>query len=125
MATRVLEAAEHFHLSQEERFEVSEGQLHARVNGEERVLRAGDMLEVPRGTPHSMWATEATRATWQVRPALRTAEFFAAVDASRGYRKRAKGGTMTPLGAGRVLNEYGDVFQLKTARARWSRPWRS
>ena len=103
----------HFHPSQDERFEVSEGELRVNLDGEERVLRAGDTLEIPRGTPHSMWATAHSRANWQVRPALRTADFFAAVDASRSYRKSAKGGNMTPLGAGRVLREYSDVFRMK------------
>ena len=52
----------HFHPSQDERFEVSEGELRVNLDGEERTLRAGDTLVIPRGTPHSMWATQHSRA---------------------------------------------------------------
>lgn len=105
----------HFHPSQDEHFEVTEGALTAEVDGETRTLRPGDTLDVPRGAVHSMWCGDEvpTRARWEVRPALRTADFFAAIDASRRYRKSARGGIMTPLGAGRVLHEYSDVFRLK------------
>jgi mannose-6-phosphate isomerase-like protein (cupin superfamily) len=68
----------HRHPHQDERFVVHAGALTAVVDGVERVLRAGDTLDVPRGAAHSMHnagAVEA-RATWEVRPALRTAEFF-------------------------------------------------
>jgi uncharacterized protein YaiE (UPF0345 family) len=67
---------EHLHPSQAERFEVLEGTLRALIGGEERLYHAGDIFDVPAGTPHTMSATEPTRTNWQVRPALRTAEFF-------------------------------------------------
>jgi hypothetical protein len=64
---------EHFHPSQEERFEVLEGTMIARVEGEERTF---DTLTVPAGTVHTMRADGPARMRWEVRPALRTAEFF-------------------------------------------------
>ena len=45
----------HFHPAQDERFEVLEGALTARVDGEERELESGDVLEIPRGAVHQMW----------------------------------------------------------------------
>lgn len=67
---------EHLHPSQLERFEVLEGSMRAIVGGEERVHGPGEPFEVPAGTPHRMAAEEPTRMRWEVRPALRTAEFF-------------------------------------------------
>jgi mannose-6-phosphate isomerase-like protein (cupin superfamily) len=67
---------EHLHPSQVERFEVLEGSMHAIVGGEERVYRVRESFEVPAGTPHQMAAQGPTRMRWEVRPPLRTAEFF-------------------------------------------------
>jgi quercetin dioxygenase-like cupin family protein len=66
----------HLHPMQDERFEVLEGTMRAVVDGEERVHSAGEAFEVPAGTPHQMAAEGPTRTRWEVRPALRTAEFF-------------------------------------------------
>ena len=104
----------HLHPSQDERFEVLEGELTAEVGGKTRVLRAGEALEVPRGTSHRMWnaGSAPVRARWEVRPALRTQEMFAAIDRSRAFRRSSKGGAMTPVGAGPVLREFSDEFRL-------------
>jgi mannose-6-phosphate isomerase-like protein (cupin superfamily) len=67
---------EHLHPSQVERFEVVEGSMHAIVGGEERVYEVGESFEVPAGTAHQMAAQGPTRMRWEVRPAMRTAEFF-------------------------------------------------
>jgi len=66
----------HLHPKQDERFEVLEGTMRAVVDGEERVYGAGEAFEVPAGTSHQMAAEGPTRTRWEVRPALRTAEFF-------------------------------------------------
>jgi Cupin domain len=67
---------EHLHPKQAERFEILEGSMRAIVDGEERVYEVGEVFEVPAGTPHQMAAQGPTRTRWEVRPALRTAEFF-------------------------------------------------
>ncbi len=43
---------EHIHGTITERFMVAEGTLSLMVNGEKKILRAGEMLEVPPNTPH-------------------------------------------------------------------------
>jgi mannose-6-phosphate isomerase-like protein (cupin superfamily) len=103
----------HLHPHQDERFEVLEGELRVRLGAAERTLRAGDVLDIPRGTAHQMWnaSERRARARWEVRPALRTQEFFAAVDRSRAFRSGKDGG-MTPLGAGPVMAEFSDEFRL-------------
>jgi len=67
---------EHLHPNQAEHFEVLEGSIRAIVDGEEHVYEAGESFDVPVGTPHQMGAEEPSRMRWEVRPALRTAEFF-------------------------------------------------
>jgi hypothetical protein len=66
----------HLHPSQAERFEVLEGRMRTVVDGEERTYGPGEAFDVPPGTPHQMGADEPTRMRWEVRPAMRTAEFF-------------------------------------------------
>lgn len=48
-------AAEHIHLSQEERFQVLEGHILLRCSGEESVSGPGETVAVPPGTAHA-WA---------------------------------------------------------------------
>jgi mannose-6-phosphate isomerase-like protein (cupin superfamily) len=67
---------EHLHPSQTERFEVLEGAVQTVVGGKERRYEKGESFEVPAGTPHQMTGDGPARINWQVRPALRTAEFF-------------------------------------------------
>ena len=68
----------HLHPSQDEHFTVVSGLLHAVVDGVERDLGPGDVLEVPAGTSHQMWSNsdEPTQTIWRTTPALRTDQFF-------------------------------------------------
>lgn len=88
---------EHLHPRQVERFEVLKGAIRAIVDGAERRYGAGDSFEVPAGTPHQMTAEEPSRMRWEVRPALRTAEFF----------ERLYGGA-----GGDLLTEFADELRL-------------
>jgi quercetin dioxygenase-like cupin family protein len=67
---------EHLHPRQDERFEVLEGAVKAVISGQERRYSAGEAFEVPAQTPHQMAGDGPARVHWEVRPALRTAEFF-------------------------------------------------
>jgi mannose-6-phosphate isomerase-like protein (cupin superfamily) len=103
-------APSHYHPSQDEHFEVLEGTIHALVGGDERWFGEGDAFDIPAGTPHQMAAEGPTRIRWEVRPALRTAEFF-----ERFYDALDNGfpeGT-TPED---FLAEYSDVFRLSSPR---------
>lgn len=83
----------HFHPAQAEHFEVLEGELRVLVDGRERLLGPGGVLDIPAGTVHAMTATDhGARALWQTRPALRTEEFYAAMDTATG-----RGGSMADL----------------------------
>jgi mannose-6-phosphate isomerase-like protein (cupin superfamily) len=101
----------HRHPLQEERFQIVEGALAFRVGREERTVRAGDELVVPRGAFHCAYNPGDTPSLviWETRPALRTAEFFFAMDrASRGM------GRARPrlADAAAILREYSDEFEL-------------
>jgi quercetin dioxygenase-like cupin family protein len=67
---------DHFHPSQVERFEVLEGAVRTVIEGAERRYEAGATFEVPAGTRHQMAGDGPALVRWEVRPALRTAEFF-------------------------------------------------
>jgi quercetin dioxygenase-like cupin family protein len=98
---------EHFHPRQGERFEILEGTMHARVGGEQRVLVAGDTLEIEAGVPHAMWneGPQRARTLWQTRPALRTENFFEAIV------RLGSAGRQGPLQTAVLASEYRDEFR--------------
>jgi hypothetical protein len=68
---------QHYHPSQAERFTVLAGRMHTVIAGDERIYAEGDSFEVPVAAPHQMGPQDGpSRVRWEVRPALRTAEFF-------------------------------------------------
>jgi quercetin dioxygenase-like cupin family protein len=75
--------AGHAHPQQEERFTVVAGQMRFRLRGRTILASPGDQVVIPRGAPH--WFGNAGRTTAharvEVRPALRTEEFFLANEA--------------------------------------------
>jgi mannose-6-phosphate isomerase-like protein (cupin superfamily) len=104
----------HFHPDQDERFEVLEGELTAVVDGEERTLRPGETLDVPRGAVHKMWNSGdgTTRAIWQTRPAGRTLEWWKALDELGRRHPPGRAGISSPTRLAALLNEYTDVIRL-------------
>jgi hypothetical protein len=89
----------HLHPRQAERFEVLEGAILARVGDAPEARHArGAVFEVPAATPHTMRADGPARTRWEVRPALRTAEFFATL-----YGGQAGPG---------FLDDFADEFRL-------------
>jgi quercetin dioxygenase-like cupin family protein len=95
---------EHLHPSQAERFEVLEGEAKTIIGGTERLYEAGETFEVPAGVPHQMGSDIPTRMRWEVRPALRMAEFFEAL-----YRAMNAGeGERVPT----ILEEFSAEIRL-------------
>lgn len=94
----------HFHPRQTERFTVLEGRMRTVVDGVERDYEAGETFEVPAGVPHQMAADLPSRMRWEVRPALRTAEFFEGLYGDGPGSARVLGE--------RFLERYRDEFQL-------------
>jgi quercetin dioxygenase-like cupin family protein len=101
----------HLHPAQDERFEVLAGTLTARVDGAERILVAGDVLDIPAGTPHQMWngSSEGASVRWETRPGGRTEAWFRAVDA---LIRDAGGGMPGPLAFAPLIDDFRDTFRL-------------
>ena len=108
----------HYHPAQDERFEVLDGTLRAKVGGEQRDLGPGEMLDIPRGTPHQMWnpGDRPARVIWQTRPALRTDGWFRSIDALHREGRVGRNGMPGPLAFGALLSEYDDSFRLAGPR---------
>lgn len=100
----------HRHPRQEERFIVVEGGLKFWLgDGPERIVPAGQELVVPKGTHHRAHNPGDTGAlvVWETRPALRTGEFFVAME--RAARGRARPRLWD---AAAILSEYREEFEL-------------
>jgi quercetin dioxygenase-like cupin family protein len=108
-----VEPLEHFHPSQDEHFEVLEGTMEARVDGETRTLTAGEVLDIPAKAVHAMWngGNEAARVRWQTRPALRTEEFLTLVARLAQEGKLTSKGARDPLLGAAVMHAYRAEFR--------------
>ncbi len=104
----------HFHPSQDEHFEVLEGAIRLRIDGEERELAQGEQIDIPSGSVHQMWnpGTEPARVRWRTSPGGRTEQWFRAVDSLHRQGKVGRNGMPGPLAFGVMLSEYRDVFRL-------------
>jgi mannose-6-phosphate isomerase-like protein (cupin superfamily) len=69
---------EHVHPHQDEHFDVVAGRAGFSVDGERRVLGAGEAIDVPAGTRHTFWnaGDEEMRVIFDFRPALTSTERF-------------------------------------------------
>ncbi len=105
----------HAHPRQEERFTMLSGAMRVRIAGEEHLLTAGGVLVIPADTPHTMWndGDEVARFHWEVRPALRTEDFFAHLYGLTGQNGRPP---LLPLAA--LFRAYRDEFRLAAATHR-------
>jgi quercetin dioxygenase-like cupin family protein len=107
-------AAEHVHPNQEERFEVVSGVMAVRINGEERTLRPGDVAVVPPGTPHTWWnaGSEEVHVRGEVKPALRTQQFFEKFFGLAKDGKTNRRGLPKPLQLALLMREYDEEIRL-------------
>lgn len=89
----------HIHPFQQSSFEVLDGQLRVSIDGEERVLQAGESLIIPAGAPHTFWnaSGDTARSMQEFRPALNTEEFF------EEYFALAASGELKPDGSPTLL----------------------
>ncbi len=94
----------HWHPSQDEHFEILDGAVRAVIDGEPVRYAAGESFDVGAGTVHQMAGDGPARVKWEVRPALRTADFLEA----------AYTGAAADDPAG-FLERYADEFRLATS----------
>src|SRR5688572_30563226 len=71
-------AGEHFHPHQEQQISALSGEMHMRIEGEHRIVRAGETATIPVAARHFQWNPCDTEAVVieDVRPAGRIHDFF-------------------------------------------------
>lgn len=113
-APRAAGAPEHVHPALTERYELLEGCLHVRVRGKERVVAAGDRLEIPAGSPHSFWNAddEPARVRVEYEPAGTFEFFMETVYALAAAGKTNPAGTPKLLQAAVIAREHLDDIAL-------------
>jgi mannose-6-phosphate isomerase-like protein (cupin superfamily) len=104
----------HWHPEQDEHFEVLEGRVRTRVEGDQHDLGPGEEIDIPRRSVHQMWnpGSEPARVLWRTSPAGRTEQWFRAIDRLHREGRVGSNGMPGPLAFGVLLTEYRDVFRL-------------
>jgi quercetin dioxygenase-like cupin family protein len=97
---------EHIHPLQEERFNITAGEAHFVIDGETRVLGAGETIIVHAGTRHSEENRGSTevRGIVELRPALKTREMHEAFAGLAAEGKTtSRGAPKNPLQLGATI----------------------
>lgn len=113
-APQSVEPIPHYHPRQHEVFVVLEGSLKVRIRGKVWTLQAGDQLEIPPRTVHSMWNAGYSKAVvnWKVQPALST-EYF--LETGMGLAQSGmvnKKGLPPVLQTALLARYYKNVFRI-------------
>ena len=99
----------HLHPNQDEQFTVLDGMITVEIAGVRRTYVAGEQFSVPRGTEHAMrnLGTQPVQVRWEVRPALRTQQFFETT-----FGLADEGTLYHPLQFAVIAREYDAEFRL-------------
>jgi mannose-6-phosphate isomerase-like protein (cupin superfamily) len=100
----------HFHPSQDEHFEIESGEMLFEIDGEQRAIRAGDAIDIPRRTLHrarNASVDQSAVVRWETRPALRSSEFY--------DLENRLGAGMSTIDRAVFAYEYRDVLRLPGA----------
>ena len=103
----------HYHPGKEQTITVLSGEMHVRINGEHRVIRAGESMVVPRGAPHHQWNPSDVELTAieEIRPAGRMHEFFGVLFGLARDGKTDSQGMPSLLMAAALFSEFGDSIR--------------
>jgi quercetin dioxygenase-like cupin family protein/uncharacterized protein YndB with AHSA1/START domain len=109
--SRGLLAQSHVHTTQAERLEVISGAMRLRIDGLERLLREGDSMEVPPGTPHSQLPAGegAGRVRVRVRPAGRTEAFLERLAELCREGQINRFGFPRPVAGAQLVRDFADT----------------
>jgi quercetin dioxygenase-like cupin family protein len=107
-------AAAHLHPFQTERFEVLQGRLGLRFNGEKLVATPGDVAIVTPGTVHRFWngGDEDVRFTVEVRPALQFESLIETMFTLAAEGKTNRKGMPNPLRLAVIARAHFDTVRL-------------
>jgi mannose-6-phosphate isomerase-like protein (cupin superfamily) len=104
---------DHVHPRQEERFEVREGSLGVRIDGDEWTATAGTRFAVPAGTAHTVWnaGESEVHAVVEIRPALQIETFFETLHGLACDGKTDRMGIPGPLQAAVLADEFAEEIR--------------
>ena len=107
-------AAAHVHPRQLERFEVLEGSLMFKVDGQELPTDAGDIVLVPAGRKHQFWnaGDEEARFECEVRPALDFEQLIETMFSLAQAGKTNRKGMPNPLRLAVIARAHFDTVRL-------------
>lgn len=103
---------DHVHPWQEERFEVQEGRLGVRIDGDEWTATPGSRFAVLPKTPHTVWndGSSVMHAVVEIRPALDIETFFETTYALAQDGKTNSLGLPNPLHLAVIADAFQDEF---------------
>jgi quercetin dioxygenase-like cupin family protein len=106
----------HIHPKQKSSCEVISGSLHFLVDGKERIIGAGESIDIPAGVPHCFWNEDMIEAhsIQRFSPALNIAEFFNTFFALSRDGKLNKKGIPNFLHASIIALSHKDDIRLTT-----------
>jgi len=112
-------AAEHVHPHQSERFEILEGEVEFRLDGEHVIARAGDVVTVEPGAPHQFrnLREEEVRFRTEVRPALAFEAFLETMFGLAADGKTNAKGIPNPFRLAVIMDEHFDLVRLPSPPA--------
>jgi quercetin dioxygenase-like cupin family protein len=109
-----LHEPEHVHPFQESSAEVTSGRLRFVVAGQERFVAAGEKITIPANVPHRFENVddEDAVAIQEMRPSLRTAEFFETWFALAQRGELRESGLPSLLRLATLAPEFGDEIRV-------------
>jgi quercetin dioxygenase-like cupin family protein len=107
-------AAAHVHPFQEERFQVIDGTLMFRIDGQDLRAEPGDVVLVPAGRKHQFWnaGEEEARFACEVRPALQFERLIETMFSLAQAGKTNKKGMPNPLRLAVIARAHFDTVRL-------------
>jgi uncharacterized protein YndB with AHSA1/START domain/quercetin dioxygenase-like cupin family protein len=101
----------HVHTAQIERLEMVDGSMKVGMNGRERILGEGDVIEIPAGTPHTQvpLGDGPGRVRIQVRPAGQSEEFLRHLARLCAEGKVTRLGFPRPLAGAQLILDFADA----------------
>jgi quercetin dioxygenase-like cupin family protein len=107
-------AAAHVHPYQEERFQVLEGTVVFRIDGQELTAQPGDTILVAAGRKHQFWnaGDEEARFACEVRPALQFEQLIETMFSLARAGKTNRKGMPNPLRLAVIARAHFDTVRL-------------
>ena len=107
-------AAAHVHPYQEERFQIIEGSVTFKLNGQELPTEPGDTVLVPPGMKHQFWnaGEEGARFACEVRPALDFEQLIETMFSLAQAGKTNRKGMPNPLRLAVIAKAHFDTVRL-------------